>query len=246
MNSMYTVFIRFNKDRFLMAGNQFGFVFDSSDNIYELWAIVEDRLNIYFARYNLTNHDINYVNLTFRVKDKKLLSEFKLDDEVVHFTPKQYMITRNLLSIPASVNKDSLGKALDVQITDGTITHIKLNINNNSINFLDVIKSKAKILRVGHKDNISSFDSNFKFYLLKDNKDFVLAIKIISGKSIQKIRYSLNGIILEHVIDNIVNNLIIRRSGLDETVIEDNKVLSMKQDIKLKSVDKQDSKALSV
>lgn len=62
-------------------------------------------------------------------------------------------------------------------------------------------------------DKITCFDSGFKFYLLKDVIDFVLAVKFIEYYSVEKIRYSLDGVVINHVIDNISNNFIVIKSG---------------------------------
>lgn len=68
----YTVFIKvkYNFNEYLMAGNQFGFMFTSELDINDLYAIVYNRLDEYLDSYNLTEDDIRYVMLSFRQKDK--------------------------------------------------------------------------------------------------------------------------------------------------------------------------------
>lgn len=122
-----------------------------------------------------------------------------------------------------------------VDIHNGFISKIYINIKNNIVNFVDIIKSKAKLLK--HKDNIISFDENFKFYLLKNNYDYVLALKIIINSLIEKILYSMAGVFISHVTDRIENNLVIRNSGETDTIIDNNKVVFLKHNIKLKAVD---------
>jgi len=104
--------------------------------------------------------------------DKQLLSEFSLDitNSLDTSLSTKIQITKDI-SIPISVNKDSLGKSLSVSVNENSlITHVYLNQNNVSINFLDLIKDKAKFLKLTHKDNISEFDKNYKFYKYKDSK----------------------------------------------------------------------------
>lgn len=96
---------------------------------------------------------------------------------------------------------------------NGFINTIIITIKGNKVNFIDIIKNKAKFLRLNHNDCITSFDSNFKFYLLKDKSDFVLAVKYVNKYSVEKIRYSLDGVVINRVIDNIDNNVVTRICG---------------------------------
>ena len=61
-----------------------------------------------------------------------------------------------------------------------------------------------------HSDHIISFDSSWKFYLIKRNRlDSVLAIKWLNSTTIDKINYSLNGVILQHCIDTLLGDNLI-------------------------------------
>lgn len=245
---VYTVFIkvRYNYNEFFLAGNQFGFNFLSDDQVEnQLFGIVIQRIEDYFDEYKFKSKDIVYIEISFIQKDKKLLSEFSLD-KPSHISIQENIEIKNKLTIPISINKDSIGTPLPVNISNGIITNIRVTIKNNQVNFLDVIKAKAKFLRVNHKDNIISFDDKFKFYLLKDKYDYILAVKILEQTSIEKIRYSLDGVIINHVTDTLVNNLVIRKSGEKQVVIKGDKVVSIIQNIKIKSITKPSSKALFV
>ena len=231
-----------------MAGNQTGFSFSGDRDVEHLFTFVTQRLDEYLENYNLTSDVIIYIQLSFRLKDKKLLSEFSLDNnKPSHISKLDHtnLLKNKSLTIPISINEDSLGKPLVLSVKDGFITSIPLTIDGISSNFLDIIKNKAKLLRTNHVDNITSFYSNFKFYLLKDKYDYVLAVKILSSTSIEKIRYTLNGIIVSHVTDKVVDDHILRSSS-DKEVIYDNKVVSVKQNIKLKPLEKPDVKPLFV
>lgn len=244
---IYTVFvkIRYNYDSFFMAGNQFGFDFSSSVNIDYLLYNINTRLDEYFDVYNLSNESIIYIQVSFRKMDTKLLSEFYLH-KPDHVSIYDNIITQKKLNIPLSVNEVSLGSPLAVETHNGFITKIFVTIYNKQVNFLDVIKNKAKFLRSSHKDNITLFDTNFKFYLLMDNSYYVLAVKFIGEYSIEKIRYSLDGVVINHVIDEIVDKQIVRKSNEKEIVLEGNKVVTVKQNIKLKAIVKPKSKVLFV
>ena len=105
--------------------------------------------------------DVVYIQILFRLKDVKLLSEFSLD-RPSHVSVPENIMGEKILNIPVSVNRDSLGKPLTVLVDNGFITNIILNILGKDVNFLDIIKEKAKYLPTNHKDNIRSFDDNFK------------------------------------------------------------------------------------
>lgn len=248
---VYTVFVkvRYDYDPFIMAGNrnQFGFTFNSSykHETEQLFSIVISRLKDYFYMYKLSEQSIVYILLRFRQKNKKLLSEFSVD-KPSHISKFENILTEKNLTIPVSINEDYIGKPLLVNISNGFITYIYLTINNNQINFLDVIKDKAKLLRSNHMDNITTFDQNLKFYLLKDKFDYVLTIKILGDSSIEKIRYSTQGVVISHVTDNAVNNLVVRNSDEKQVVLEGDKIVSIKQNIITKAIEKPDSKALFV
>ena len=72
---------------------------------------------------------------------------------------------------------------------------------------------KAKILRPTHKDNITSFSKHYRFYLLRDKYQYVLAVKISGADTVDKIRYSLSGVVLGHVTDIALGDMIIRRGA---------------------------------
>lgn len=75
------------------------------------------------------------------------------------------------------------------------------------------------------------------FYLLKDKYDYVLAVKIVKPGFIEKIRFSLDGVIINRLTDCVINNYVITRSGERQMVLSNNKVISTKQHVKLKSLE---------
>lgn len=70
----------------------------------------------------------------------------------------------------------------------------------------------ANLLLTNHRANISNFGENWKFYLFRDTYNYILAIRV-SESSIEKIRYSLNGNIINHVTDSLKNGLVTRKSA---------------------------------
>lgn len=126
---VYTVFIRvrYNKNEYFIAGNQFAFNYSSKLEVKGMLDIVMSRLDQYLDDYNLNSYDISYIQLAFRQKDHKLLSEFSVQkDKPLHISDIDNNLINYSLNIPVSVNEDSIGKPLTVTVTNGTISHIYL------------------------------------------------------------------------------------------------------------------------
>lgn len=202
------------------------------DNLDDFLNITNSRLSSYFDVYRISISDVVYIQILFRLKDVKLLSEFSLD-KPSHVSVAENVMGEKILNIPVSVNEGYLGKPLTVLVDNGFITNIILKILGKDINFLDIIKEKAKYLPTNHRDDITRFEDNFKFYHLKEKTDYVLAVNIIDNLSIEKIRYSLGGVLVNHVLDVIDNDVIVRKSDLKEITLRSDKIVSLKQNIKL-------------
>jgi len=61
-----------------MCGNQFGFNYKSTNDIDKLFSIVIDKIDESLQGYGLSDDDIVWVQLTFRVVDVKLYDNAKL------------------------------------------------------------------------------------------------------------------------------------------------------------------------
>ena len=112
-------------------------------------------------------NQIGYIEFAFKVKDKKLLSEFALTKPKSLVKSDVYFVEKQL-NIPVSIQPESLGKALDVTISNGFIISIDVVINNKRIDFLPLIKGMGKLLLTNHRANTSNFGENWKFYLFRD------------------------------------------------------------------------------
>lgn len=237
-NTAYTVYIkvRYSENSYFMAGNQWGFTFIDDSSIDKLYTIVRSKLDNYFSFYDLIDEDIVYVQLIFRELNVKLLSEFILDSK--DHNKSEILENKRSLNIPISVSEYSLGLPLNKTINNHIITNVDVVIKGNKVNFLDIIKDKAKLLRSNHTDNITSFDKDAKFYLVRYTVPFVLVINKKDNVSLEKIRYSLDGVIISRVMDYFDGDVVTRVSNGKNIIIRDNKILSMSQDIKLKSIEK--------
>lgn len=251
VNCLYTVFvkIRFNNDSYAMCSNQFGFDFKSNTDISILLDTINARLNQTFEDYDLIDEDIIWVQLTFKQLDVKLISEFILDKPVLNMIslPDKDRMLKGV-KIPVSVDKSYLGNLLETKVDNGYISYIKLAIDNKTINFIDIIREKAKFLRANHKDNIVWFDCSWRFYFLMEMRSkYVLAIKYLDKFTIEKIRYSVDGVVINHVLDSLSeDNLVTRKYGNNEIFIKDNKITYYKQNMDLKPIDKLPNKHLFI
>jgi predicted RNA-binding protein len=205
IGNIYTVFVkvRYNIDAFFMAGNQFGFKYTDTSKLGEIYQVVLQKLDKYMEDYDLIQEDVVYIELSFRKKDKILLSDISVDRNITHIEKRVLDTDKKSLNIPVSINQDYLGELLSVEIENNLITNVKVNVNSKEINFMDLINEKSSYIREKHVDNITYFDSSYNFYLTKDEqkKPLNLAIKIIDKQSVDKIRYYLTGIMINRIKD---------------------------------------------
>ena len=157
-----------------MAGNQYGFIYSFHEAIINLYSVVSSRIQHYMAMYNLTNDQIYYINLIFYQQDRKLLSEFALT-KPSHISNCENSLTADILTVPISVNEDSIGKPLGVTVVNGFNTEINLIIRNNRINLMSTILNKAKILKNKHRGKkTKKLSSKSKANLNLSNLSFFL------------------------------------------------------------------------
>ena len=57
----------------------------------------------------------------------------------------------------------------------------------------------------------------------------MLAIRVLGKDCIEKIRYSLNGVIITRVTDNVINNVIHSNYGEKQVIIDGDEVISIIQ-----------------
>ncbi len=91
---------------------------------------------------------------------------------------------------------------------------IIVTVNSISFNFLDLIREKTKYIRTNHKDIIADFDTSYKVYYIKSYIDYILAIKELEENKVEKLKYSLFGVLLNKIIDISDSNKLIRSRGL--------------------------------
>jgi len=233
---VYTVFIkvRYDIDSFTMCGSQFGFPYNSMDNISVLLDTIITRLDESLSHYQVGNESIVYVQVSFRKLSSKLLSEFTLE-KPSYISEGETKLVRKDLTIPMSINENSLGLPLRFT-TDKDNNIAGIYLPDNGVNFLDVINENSRFLSRGSKS--TTFDSAYKFYLINQARKHVLGVKDTGRGDIIKVSYSLDGILISKVIDTMVGDHVIRKSGNNELILKDNIVKEYKQKINLKPVEK--------
>lgn len=80
-NHVYTVFVkvRYNVYNFLLVGNKFAYK-PNKDSTKDINDIIKMRLDEYLSRYSLDHSDIMYIQVIFRLLDKKFLSDLILNN----------------------------------------------------------------------------------------------------------------------------------------------------------------------
>lgn len=187
-----------------MTGNQFGFNYSTKLELPSLFNDIKVRLEDYFGHYNLTDEDIVYIQVSFRLLDKMLYSGLFLDSEESNSPTSRS--TLNMISMPTSTNEVDLGKPLPVITDNNKIKEVTVSIKGVICNFMVNILEKAKLIRNKHEDNITEFDSSCKFYYIKSSIDYILVIKELGCNKVEKLKYSLSGILISKIIDTIDNN----------------------------------------
>ena len=245
INTSYIAFIklRYFSDSFCMCGKQFAFDYKNQEQIACLLEIVISRIANSFEVYNMSNDNIVYIQLSFRKLDIKLLTDFKLDKSSIvndKMTSKEVSLITSTSNVPVSTSESSLGRPLKIDFVDNLITFIYVTINNETFNLLDNIKRQAKFLPPKHSDNISSFDSSYKFYLLYiKTKYYVIALKFIDNNKVIKISYFLNGVLDKFVTDTLLSdNTVSRLHGNIEFLIDNSNVVYSKHALAIRPINK--------
>lgn len=250
LDNIYTVYVkvRYNIDNFFMVGNQFGFVFSSEKSYKVLFYDITIRLEEYFAYYNLVNEDIVYVQISFRLLDKMIYSDLLINkDKLANITSTEKKDTLDLIVIPTATNEDGLGKCLPVVLdSNNFIKEVNIIIKDRKSNFLDIIIDKTKYIKKNHTDVITAFDKDYKFYYIKGNIHYILVVKQIDQYKVEKLKYSLSGVLLSRIIDTFDGNTLIRCRGLETMYIEDNNVIKVKKLIKFNAIDRYNNKNIKL
>jgi hypothetical protein len=110
-------------------------------------------------------------------------------NKLANMTPTEKKDTLNLLKIPTATNEDGLGKCLPVVLdSNNKIKEVNIIIKGVKYNFIDIIKEKTKYIRKGHIDIITSFYKDYKFYYIKSDIDYILVVKEIDEKKVEKLK----------------------------------------------------------
>jgi len=234
LNTVYTVRIkvRYSKDKFFVAGNQFGFRNTRDDSYDDLHELVTGKLDQYFSDDLITNTDVNYIQLSFIPLNKVHYSKlFMSDKDIFNISVPTIRATKSMLSIPVANPKvfaelldvnmviEVVGERYNIFIETDVVESVDVNINGVSCNFIDIINSANLLLKAEHK-NTEIFDSSCKFYYVKSVRNYILVVKYIGEFKVEKLKYSLSGVLINKVTDYKDGKLLFRTSGSTTTVIE--------------------------
>lgn len=120
-NTYYVLIkVRYDSDKYYMTGNQFAFVYDSDSNITILQDDIIKSLSKLLDEYDLTEDDIIYFQLIFKLIDRKFLSDLSYDPISVDNKNKT-ILNRQVKLFPLDVNPNLLGKPLDCYTMNGVV-----------------------------------------------------------------------------------------------------------------------------
>lgn len=212
----YTVFlkIRYSVHSFFMVGAQFPFICESLDSFNEVYNNINMRLEEYLSRYSLSDDEIIYIQVTFKLVNKLVYSDLILSKSMKkELTNVHRKNALELITVPVVNDEEHLGLPLPVLLDNNNkIISITANIKGFNTNFLHVILSKSKIL-TSDKNKITDFDNSYNFYYIKSKIDYVLAVKQSNDGFVDKIKFSLNGVMISRITDKFHNDIITRTSG---------------------------------
>lgn len=224
-----------------MAGNQLGFDYYSDKDFGNLLNEVVARLNRYFDKYELQNKDIVYVQISFRLLNKLIFSDLFIDKDKLENLPIancEKKSTQDLVKIPSIVEQDILGKPLvTVLDSNNNIKQINVIIKGVKLNFINTIIEKTKYINSKNAHFITSFDSKYKFYYIKSDIDYILAIKEWDNR-VDKIKYFISGNILHKITDTRVGDMLIRNNGSENIYIKNNVLVKSSNNINFIPIEK--------
>jgi len=147
--------------------------------LHILFNDIKVRLDDYFGYYNLSDDEIVYIQVSFRILDRMVYSDLLIDKtKLINVAISTVRTTLDIISIPTTTNENNLGKSLPVVIgLDNKIKEVNVTINGVLYNFLYIIIEKTKYIIAKHKDIITEFDMSYKFYYIKSSIDYILVIR---------------------------------------------------------------------
>lgn len=225
---------------FFMVGNQFGFHYTSDHSLIDLFNDINIRLDEYLSSYNLSDEEILYIQISFRVLNKKIFNSLRvIEDNNVSVSENKRL--KSVISIPVfrSIEElKNLGDCLPIHLdNNNNITNIELSVNGIKVNFLDRILDKSSLLRKSNSVNSTVLDSSYTFVYIKSNIDYIAAARQLNPDSIEIIKYFLSGVLISKTVDYFNDHSIIRKKGNEEILINDkHKVVKSLVNIKLDKI----------
>lgn len=188
-----------------MLGSQIIFSYRNNLDLNEFFSLLQIRLIECLNEYQnagLSIDSVFWIELSSYTVNKNLLLKYKSEvNPLPNYNNTKYLykdITK-LLEIPLDTNRDL--NPLSIETNNGLISKINYNINNNNINFLELILSKNK----NFNDKFPKLNQNWEFHIVKSHYKYILGIYKDDSSEI-KIKFNLNGNIISCVKDVLLKN----------------------------------------
>ena len=178
---------------------------------------MNDRVTVLLDRYNFETTRLSHLILTFMPITTKILSKYKLDSSTA--LTKEDLSNFSTVFLPLSI-KFPLTERLVVGL-------VNENKNIGKIYYIDKHSSDLKTILIHPRNPVYNLPISFNFYfLIINNKEYIVGVNYISDTSLRKIRMTMLGCILEDVIDTVLpNNTVKRVKGKNTLIFKDNKVI---------------------
>ncbi len=219
LGGYYVIFIkiRFNDNSFSMAGSQFAYYSRSNASNLDLWSAVKERVGILLDQYSFNASSITYIQLNFTSMNKVLHTRYLVDTSKrsrINTFLKYNFDTKSVL--PVSIDFNAFDTKIYKDVINDRIVNIKFWFKGELIEFRKYIESSVK------NSKFSNLDSNYNFYLVSKKKKRVynvVGIKVISNTEVNKLRFSVGGVLLEDITDTVLEDGVVKREVNNNVLI---------------------------
>lgn len=245
--------IRYDFDKYYMAGKNFGFKYNDTNNNKNLLILydnicenIKSLLDSFPSGQEICDDNIVYFELICRRIDSKFLSDLRIDLDSLVLTEEMKerdIFKKQMNYFPLTTDNEILGKPINnITITDGNVTSIPVKLDNETFDLIENIKFQNKVSSINKKDPVS-FDENYKFYLRDGIKPgHILAVKQIENQSFKKEAFTFGGVKVNSVVDKIESDKLVSRKIKDKRTLEilDNEITYSEENMNLKPIKKSD------
>lgn len=237
-NYLVLIKVRHSYDNYLMAGNQYAFIYHEVNDISldDFYNSIISRLAGLFEEYDISNDQVMFIQIRFQAIDKKFISDIMVtSDTKLNLEPSVKL--KNINYFPLTTDVNIIGNELIPYINKNKVETINITLEDREFNFIDKIKVQNDVLSVLNKEAVI-FDKDCKFFLRNSVKPYyILVIKQLKNNQTLKQAYTYDGVLLGSVIDTNISDTNIQREVKNNKLLFQNNILATKEEVlKLKPI----------